>query len=493
MPKLIPVGRAALLLAWALPVLVPAATGYAAGHYRWFLLFTTEDGPAEWATVAAFAWSALSAWGLSRALRARGRRAWPLTTIAACALLLALEEISWGQRLFGWNTPQWLASLNGAGETNLHNLPVLSWLITASAFVLTAALSVLRIPAPPLQRLAARIEDEGLPLPGLTTLAVAGAGLLCIAPLGMNEVGEFLCALAMWSTLQEYGERQLERFSRIESALALGILGLAGAALHMAVLDEALFAAWTGPFRAAGLLVLALAGMCSWQVRRARDSGELPLHAPGATSSLLLLAALGLPRFAQTPGLLWWSALLFFGALWVHLRSEKLPPDFPRLRVVAAALAAPVLAWCVLAGLALELGVRVPPRADLHAGERCDTPAQLCWRELRGYFRERPAFISQNEELARYFECERSASLCDFRSDDGTWIAGTLLARTSSGKGTTHYIAATPLHFPRNRTAATLFWLMASGKTLLGPALLSLAIWWILLAAAARPPDQSGM
>ena len=488
MPKLIPASRAALLLAWVLPVLVPAAAGYAAGHYRWFLLFTTEDGPAEWATVAAFVWSALSAWQLSHAQRTRGRRAWPLQVIAACALLLALEEISWGQRLFGWNTPQWLAGVNGAGETNLHNLPVFAWLITASAFILTAALSVLRIPAPPLRRLAARIEDEGIPLPGLTTLAVAGAGLLCIAPLGMNEVGEFLCAVAMWSALQEYGERQFEQFARIETALVLGILGLAGAALHMAVLDEALFAAWTGPFRAAGLLVLALAGLCSWQVRRARDSGGLPLHAPGAAASLLLVAALGLPTLTRAPGLLWWSALLALGALWVYLRDERPAPGFPRRRVVASALAAPVLAWCVLAGFALELGVRVPPRADLRAGESCETPAQLCWPELRGYFRERPAFISGNRQLARYFECEHSSDYCDFRADDGSWIAGTLLARA----GDHRYIAAAPLHYPHNRAAPTLFWLMASGKTLLGPALLSLALWWILLTATARPRDQSG-
>jgi hypothetical protein len=32
------------------------------------------------------------------------------------------EEISWGQRLIGWQTPEWLASENAQGETNLHNL-----------------------------------------------------------------------------------------------------------------------------------------------------------------------------------------------------------------------------------------------------------------------------------------------------------------------------------------------------------------------------------
>ena len=35
--------------------------------------------------------------------------------------ILAMEEISWGQALFGWRTPDFLAALNLQGETNLHN------------------------------------------------------------------------------------------------------------------------------------------------------------------------------------------------------------------------------------------------------------------------------------------------------------------------------------------------------------------------------------
>lgn len=38
------------------------------------------------------------------------------------------EEISWGQRIFGWNTPELLGELNAQGETNLHNL----WLMQAT-------------------------------------------------------------------------------------------------------------------------------------------------------------------------------------------------------------------------------------------------------------------------------------------------------------------------------------------------------------------------
>lgn len=37
-------------------------------------------------------------------------------------LLVALEEISWGQRIFGVETPDFLTSRNLQKETNLHNL-----------------------------------------------------------------------------------------------------------------------------------------------------------------------------------------------------------------------------------------------------------------------------------------------------------------------------------------------------------------------------------
>ncbi|MEH6402324.1 MAG: hypothetical protein V7750_03050 [Sneathiella sp.] len=37
-------------------------------------------------------------------------------------LYIALEESSWGQHLFGWQTPDWLSDVNRQQETNIHNL-----------------------------------------------------------------------------------------------------------------------------------------------------------------------------------------------------------------------------------------------------------------------------------------------------------------------------------------------------------------------------------
>lgn len=51
-------------------------------------------------------------------------RAWVVALTFAC-LYLAGEELSWGQQLFKWETPQEMAVLNDQNETNLHNMS--SW------------------------------------------------------------------------------------------------------------------------------------------------------------------------------------------------------------------------------------------------------------------------------------------------------------------------------------------------------------------------------
>ncbi len=43
-------------------------------------------------------------------------------TIALLAILIAGEEMSWGQHFFGWETPDWIAAVNIQDETNLHNM-----------------------------------------------------------------------------------------------------------------------------------------------------------------------------------------------------------------------------------------------------------------------------------------------------------------------------------------------------------------------------------
>lgn len=49
---------------------------------------------------------------------------WVALVTLAC-IYFAGEEVSWGQHLFGWHTPDSIATLNDQNETNLHNMS--SW------------------------------------------------------------------------------------------------------------------------------------------------------------------------------------------------------------------------------------------------------------------------------------------------------------------------------------------------------------------------------
>lgn len=90
-------------------------------HVQWF---AGEDRLVEWITVACFAAAAVMG-GLSwRTLRHAGHHRIALlhALLAAVFLLVVLEEISWGQRIFGFETPDVISEVNFQDETTLHNL-----------------------------------------------------------------------------------------------------------------------------------------------------------------------------------------------------------------------------------------------------------------------------------------------------------------------------------------------------------------------------------
>lgn len=107
-----------VVVAWMLYLAVPQDARYAATH---------EDGVTAW--IGALGLLAASVWLLAGFLRLR--RSSRSGTSLAQVFLLGLgvvfffgfgEEISWGQRIFGVETPDALRSVNSQQETNLHNL-----------------------------------------------------------------------------------------------------------------------------------------------------------------------------------------------------------------------------------------------------------------------------------------------------------------------------------------------------------------------------------
>ena len=51
--------------------------------------------------------------------------------------LVVLEELAWGQVVFGWKTPNLLAKINAQGETTLHNLSFFQNILDTSFFFVT--------------------------------------------------------------------------------------------------------------------------------------------------------------------------------------------------------------------------------------------------------------------------------------------------------------------------------------------------------------------
>ena len=89
----------------------------------WFDWLRSEDGPLEWLQFIEYLLSSIVA--LLIFVRRKKKKeinslVWLL--IAFLALIIAGEEISWGERLTGIGINS-ISDLNVQGETNFHNLP----------------------------------------------------------------------------------------------------------------------------------------------------------------------------------------------------------------------------------------------------------------------------------------------------------------------------------------------------------------------------------
>ena len=86
-----------------------------------------EDGLMEWATFISFAVAGILFLRVALIMRGSGDRTsvrlrWLFYGLVVGVWFVAFEEISWGQRLFGWGTPEVFDVHNLQSETNLHNI-----------------------------------------------------------------------------------------------------------------------------------------------------------------------------------------------------------------------------------------------------------------------------------------------------------------------------------------------------------------------------------
>lgn len=99
-------------------------TAFEHGWIRYSEIVYAEDGLFENATALALLFCAglFLLIALRRGWRTDRRLALSVLVLSFVCGFLFLEEISWGQRIFGWETPETVADLNAQSETNLHNM-----------------------------------------------------------------------------------------------------------------------------------------------------------------------------------------------------------------------------------------------------------------------------------------------------------------------------------------------------------------------------------
>lgn len=125
--------RRALTIA-LLPLGIALATAATVLHPPLFIWLLDEDSLVEWlqffSLAAAGIFLPLLAFRLSRT----GHKIMALLygVVTAGVWFLAGEEISWGQRIFGWQTPEAMEAINRQGETTVHNIGGVQELVPAA-------------------------------------------------------------------------------------------------------------------------------------------------------------------------------------------------------------------------------------------------------------------------------------------------------------------------------------------------------------------------
>jgi hypothetical protein len=192
---------------WPLASLVALMAVYVV-HRPSFYWFLREDRPMEWAQFALCSFASIIGFLAAVRLMRRGHLAPAAVLILLSLMMLGLagEEISWGQRVFGVETPTDWSSGNRQGETNFHNTKVLGLGISADLLsellelgigLTGLGLSLLaRRPEAPL-----RYRTWRLVMPPLFT--VPGFALMALYQLGMQVIGETISPAIL---LQEWAE-----------------------------------------------------------------------------------------------------------------------------------------------------------------------------------------------------------------------------------------------------------------------------------------------
>ena len=104
---------------------------------HFYIYLTLEDNLVEWLTFDLFFLTGVLSLFIAIQIRKnRGPYFWFFLIFSGLCILFSLEEISWGQRIFGINSPEYFLEHNDQGEINIHNV-IQKWGKNLSIFWIT--------------------------------------------------------------------------------------------------------------------------------------------------------------------------------------------------------------------------------------------------------------------------------------------------------------------------------------------------------------------
>jgi hypothetical protein len=187
-----------------------------------------EDEVLEWSTFWAFVSASVAYGAAARSQRVRiGDLPWFLSGVALFCAFVAMEEISWGQRLFGYRPPSYFLENNFQQELNIHNIGgdrLRQWSYMGIVIGYGIAMPVLWLAAP-LRQLGERI---GLVAPSPATIpAFAATATVYIAyPWTFSgEWSELMLGLAMLFTAMAHIDPRVRARSIASACVATWALG----------------------------------------------------------------------------------------------------------------------------------------------------------------------------------------------------------------------------------------------------------------------------
>lgn len=170
-----------------------------------FLYATYENLYGEWLQFAAFAGIAIYSFRIVKGRRAP--RLWFWVLLGLAGFYTAMEEISWGQQIFGWRSGELFQKNNLQGETNLHNFftgPYSTLIKDVLTYALAAGMLLYGVVYPLLRgsdaAVARWIERHGVPVPSRCLMPFFLLAAYCemsFHRFNEAELAELFVALAM--------------------------------------------------------------------------------------------------------------------------------------------------------------------------------------------------------------------------------------------------------------------------------------------------------